>query len=366
MFEGKAKYGHASPPKGMSGKELMRRINDGDFVKAPAESVERIKREIAENCEELIETGARIRPLLVGDAQVGWVRGIHPQERKMFKRWVKNPDDFVLNVLLLATTFSKQEIEGMTAVELRSLAEVVRLMGEYDMALYPYLSAYVTTASSEGLWFGKGERLTSYENRVVTMPDGMGMRIMAPPDHARLWASLCVYREQAKRRLDESMNSLFIVRPWAGKNADPIAQELRGVARQLETDSSDPWEKVIKAVPKVDVNDGWAHAGDSVEDLRRELKGMLEGDKHERLMEVWQKQMQDEAEGRQKEIEDLRKKRGTTEPGVVEERFEVLTDAQVRQRQRDMLQGKPLHQPGREAFEEDPTDRHMKKIQKYR
>lgn len=357
------KYGHGGL-KGLSGKDLMQRINDGDMVKVSPDALERVKREISENCEELIEAGARIRPLLVDGKQIGWVRGIHPMERRMLKRWVKEPNDFVFHILKLATSMTVAELEALSAMEIRSMAEVVKHMSEYDMSLYPYMSAYVATQSSENLWFGKGEKLTSYENRIVNMPDGKDIKIMAPPDHARLWASLCTYREQAKRRLEENWNSLFIVRPWAGKSADPIAQELRGVARQLETDSLDPWEKVVRVAPKVDVHDGWAHAGDSLEDLQRELKGMLEGDRHERLMEIWQKQMKDEAEGQKHKLEELRKKRGTDQPGIVEERYEVLTDAQVRERQAAMKRGVPTKTRG--DYELDPTDRHNEKLRNYR
>jgi hypothetical protein len=358
------KYGHEGM-KGLSGKDIMRRINDGEFVRVQPGELQKVKHEITDNCEELIETGARIRPLLVEGQQVGWVRGIHPVERRMLKRWIKEPNDFVFNVLKLATSFTDEEINAFSGLEIRNLAEVVKRMSEYDMALFPYMSAFVCTQISENLWFGKGEKLTSYENRIIEMPDGKKLKIMAPADHARMWASLCVYREQAKRRLEENWNSLFIVRPWAGKSADPVAQDLRGIARQLETDSLDPWEKVVRVQPKVDVNDGWAHAGDSLEDLQRELKGMLEGDKHEHLMEVWAKQMKDEADGQKHQLEELRKKRGTDTPGVVEERWgEVLTDAQVRERQAAMKRGQPTKNRG--DYELDPTERHNEKIQKYR
>ena len=176
----------SNPPKMLpSGVDLMRRINDGDLVKAPVERVERIKRLITDNCEELIEVGARIRPLMVVDKQVGWIRGVHPQERQTLKRWVKDPNDYIFNILLLATSFSANELEDMSAIEIRSLAEVTRRMGEYDTSLYPFIGAYVSTQSSENLWFGKGDRVTSFENKIVSMPDGRQIRIMAPPNHAR-------------------------------------------------------------------------------------------------------------------------------------------------------------------------------------
>lgn len=349
------------------GIDIMRRIAEGDVKKAPAEYIEQVRRRITENCEELIETGARVRPLLVGGKQVGWVRGIHPQERRILKRWIQDPNDYVLNILLLATTFSKGEIEAMSGDEIRNLTKVVHQMSDHDMTMYPYLSAYVTTQSSENLWYGKGEALTSYENKVITMPDNKTMKIMAPPDHSRVWASLCSYREQSKKRLEQDFNALFIVRPWAGKSADPIANDLRSVSRSLETDALEPWERVVRVETKVDKNDGWGHPGDSLEDLQRELKGMIEGDKHEKLMEIWGKQMIAEAEAKKKQIEAMRRERGITEAGITESPMRIVTEAEIRDRQRAMREGKSAT-PGAVRREENETsgnDARIEKIMRY-
>src|SRR5271156_3159120 len=151
-----------------AGMDIMRQINEGRLKPAPsAEDVERVKIEITENCEELIEVGARIRPLLVDGKQVGWVRGIHMQERRMLKRWIREPNDYVSLTLKHATSFSTEEIETLQVEELRSLVDVVKTMSERDFSLYPYLSAYVTTHSSEALWYGKNELLTSFDNKTV-------------------------------------------------------------------------------------------------------------------------------------------------------------------------------------------------------
>jgi hypothetical protein len=354
-------------PRASLGMDIMRRIADGEMKSAPTEYVEQVRKRIVENCEELIEIGARIRPLMVGEVQVGWARGIHPQERRMLKRWIQDPNDYVLNILMLGTTFSKEEIQAMTADEVHNLTKVIWQMSDYDMTLYPYTSAYVTTQSSENLWYGKGETLTNYENREITLPDGKRMRIMAPPNHSRVWASLCMYREQAKKRLEQDFNALFIVRPLAGKHADPIANDLKGVARSLETDSLEPWQRLVRIHTKVDKNDGWGHPGDSVEDLRRELKGMIEGDKHERLMEAWAKQMVAEAEEKRKKIEELRRARGVTEAGVTEGPMRIVTEAEIRARQRALLEGKaiPTAQPPRESFERQGKDSRIEKFLKY-
>jgi len=57
----------------------------------------------------------------------------------------------------------------MQGFEIRSLTEVIRQMSNYDVSLFPYLNAYVTTQSSETLWYGKGERLASFENKIITL-----------------------------------------------------------------------------------------------------------------------------------------------------------------------------------------------------
>src|SRR5271163_1034536 len=352
------------------GMDLMRAINEGTMKPAPAKDVEKIKGEITEACEELIEIGARIRPLMVDGVQVGWVRGVHIQERKMMRRWIRDPNDFVALTLQHATSFSKEEIEAMQTDEIRSLVELVKQMTDYDMSLYPYLNAYATTQSSETLWYGKGDQLAAFEHKIIEMPDGKKMTLVAPPDHARLWATLCAYREQAKHRLEDNTNALFIVRPWAGKHADPIAGELQNVAKQLQTGSDYMWQQIVRVQKVVDKNDGWGHPGDSLEDLQRELKGMMEGDKHEKVMEAWSKQMIAESEERQKTIEEARKKRGITAAGVYQGEVQVLTEKDIRERQAALQKGqKPKPEErgkARANYETDAAARQIDKIKKYR
>jgi len=348
------------------GMDIMRQLNEGALKNAPtSQELEKIRQEISENCEELIEMGARIRPLLVDSVQVGWVRGLHPQERKVLKRWVREPNDYVALLLQYATSFTADEIEKLQPFEIRSLVEVTRRMSEYDVSLFPFLPAYVTTQSSESLWYSKGERLASFESKIIDMPDGKKIRIMAPSAHAKVWSSLCTYREQAKKRLEENMNALFIVRPWAGKSADPIAGDLRRVGRQLETDSLEPWQRLVKAKPTKNVDDGWGHPGDSLEDLQRELKGMMEGDKHEKVMDAWANQMQSESVAKQKALEETRRKKGVTAPGITSETTVVLTAAEVRERQEALKKGKKPNTMQRQNFEQSSIDRQLEKVRKY-
>lgn len=347
-----------------SGVELMKQISEGRLQQAPTEFIQNVRTQITDACEELLEIGARIRPLLVGKQQVGWVRGVHPAERKLLDRWLINREDLAVHVLSLATSLTKSEIEAASGAEIRSLLSLIKQMTDRDMSLYPYLAAYTSTSSSESLWHGKGQQVASFERRMVEMPDGKRMQILVPPDHARLWASLCAYREQAKKRLDDNFNAVLIIRPWAGKNADPIAAELKAVARSLQPDSLEPWQNVVKLDQKqVDVNDGWAHPGDSIEDLQREMKGFIEGDRHERLMAEFERQMREQAEARKQKLEDMIQKRGG--PGVYEQEPKILTDAEVRQRELDLKRGRPVIKP----VDRDKTEVHnipAEKIQRYR
>jgi hypothetical protein len=328
----------------VSGVDLMRQINDGLLKKTPTAYIAEVRGQITEACEELLDSGARIRPLISNKQQVGWVRGLHLSERRILSRWLIRSEDLLVNILSLATSFSVQELEDFTNIEIRSLLNIVSKMSEYDASLFPYLSAYVTTMSSENLWHGKGVQLSAFENRNISLPDGKQIRILTPSPHARLWATLCTYREQAKKRLDENFNAVLIIRPWAGKSADPIAAELRALARSMTTDAMEPWQNIIQIKSEVDVNDGWAHPGDSIEDLKREMNAFIEGkDKHEQVMAQLEKQMHDEAEGRRQKLNEVIQRRGG--PGVVDEVVAIRTDAEVRQTERDLKRGRPVIQP---------------------
>jgi hypothetical protein len=347
-----------------SGIDLMRRINDGLVQKNPSEYVEQVRREITENCEELIQVGARIRPLVVRGEQVGWVRAVSNAERTRLRHWVFDPDEFVLNILSIATSLTKQELNEFTGLEIHNIVELVSKMTEYDLSLYPYLSCFTTTMTSESLWHSSGHKLSSFENKVIELPDGKRMKILAPSEHARLWATLCTYREQAKKRLDESWNALLIVRPWAGKGVDSLSNELKGVARRLQTDSLEPWESIVRqGGATIDFNDGWGHAGDSPEDLLREMRGMLANDKHEQLMSKFETQQIEAAEARQRELQSIIERHGG--PGVGEEVMVVETEQQVRQREVELRRGRVQPIPyGRNTETALAPDERIKKYSK--
>jgi hypothetical protein len=190
------------------GVEIMRRLNDGSLEQAPSEYLSRAREQVSAAIEELVDVGARIRPLLVGDRRIGWVRGVHPSERKMLKRWIFDEVEFIEQLLLLGTTLTLDEIQALSMIEMRSLSRVVRAMTDSDIRLYPYISAFVTTSVSEQLWFSKGVEATAFRERVVTLPDGKTMRIIAQKFSSpifRFWSrgwvlNLCAVDAALKRR----------------------------------------------------------------------------------------------------------------------------------------------------------------------
>jgi hypothetical protein len=204
------------------GVELMQRLNDGDLEQAPSVYLQQTREAVSVAIEELLEVGARVRPLLVGDQRIGWIRGVHPAERKALKRWIFDEIELIEHLLLLGTTLALEDIRSLSMVEMRSLSRVMRAMTDSDLRLYPYISAFV----SEQLWYSKGTEVTAFQERIIPLPDGKKMRVLTACDQAKLWATLCNYRMHAKQRLDASMNAVLIIRPWVGKGADPIAASL--------------------------------------------------------------------------------------------------------------------------------------------
>lgn len=329
-------------PKFTEGTELMNQIFSGGMQKTTPEVIRVVRLHVSEACEELLDIGARIRPLMVGDTRVGWVRGLHVTERKLLSRWYTGTE-FIENTLLLATSLTREELNHCTGREVFQLAKLVKEMTEFDLSLAPYISAFSTTSTSEYLWYGKGLALTSFENKVIEMPDGTKVKILSPSHHAKLWATLCSYRESNKTKIEGMMNAAMIVRPWAGKNVDPFVSELRVASRNLLPDAIEPWEAVVSVRTPMDVDDGWGHPDDTKEGLIRELHGMLSHDKHEQVMDAFMRQQIAAAEAERERIEKLQKKRGG--PGVSQkEGVVVLTPAEVRKREAALKKGGPVRE----------------------
>ncbi len=349
--------------KGAFGVDLMRKINDGFTQLAPSAEIEEIRYQITKNCEEIIEQGARIRPLIADRKQIGWVRGLHVTERQLLTRWVFDPNEFLASVLKVCTSLTKEEVDHLTSNEVRRMAELIVKMSDYDLSLFPYLSAFSTTSISENLWYSKGTTLTAYENRVIRFPDGRFMTIMCPPEHAKLWSTLCNYREASKKRLDDNFNALLIVQPWAGKSADPLRAELRAAQRSMQANSSEPWNRIIRVQQVSKVEDGWAHSmdDDSREGLLHEMHGMFANDKHEQFMEKFYKQQEEKAIAEKKRFDEMLTRRGGS--GVTSEVVGIVTEAESRQRERELKKGRSVPAP---VKREEATPTPQEKIHRYR
>ena len=184
------------------GLNLIEKLNDGRLELAPSAFLERTREDIVTAIEELLEVGARIRPLCIGKLRVGRVRGVHLSERRTLKRLITNDIEFVEILLSMATTLSREEIQQLSLLELRTLSRLVKAMSDSDLELYAYISAFVTTSQSEQLWYSQGTTLSSFRNRVIPMPDGKQNTVTTPSEQTRLWAILSRYRTQAQQRLD--------------------------------------------------------------------------------------------------------------------------------------------------------------------
>jgi F0F1-type ATP synthase epsilon subunit len=355
------------PSKLTFGVELAKKLNEGIINRAPTQHVQAVRDQVTEACEELISIGARVRPLLIEGTQAGWVRGFHDTEKRMLRRWVPQSHDYIFRCLQLCTSLSEDEITSLSSLELHRLVLLITTMGDRDASLYPYLSAFSTTRDSEALWHGAGG-YASFDNKLVLLPDGKSLRVLCPSNHARLWASLCTYREQAKKRLDESWNAVLIMRPWAGKSVDGLAAELKDATKKMRVDALEPWENIVASAPDKSLDDGWAHLEnmETKEGMLKELYGMLGNDRHEQLMAKFEKQQLEAAEKDRQEIEKIVIRRGGI--GINNGTITVMTEAEVRKREQDLRKGRVAPPPpvNREKAEDSNPIDVRKKIQKYK
>ena len=88
------------------GSELMQKINDGRALKVPTAAIEKARGEISAEIEELLEVGARIRPLLLAGKRIGWVRGVHPSERKLLRRYFEDHLELAEHVVRIGTSLT--------------------------------------------------------------------------------------------------------------------------------------------------------------------------------------------------------------------------------------------------------------------
>ena len=313
------------------GTDLMQQLMQGELNRAAPETINKVREEVVPALAELIDYGFRARPLHLGTAMVGFIRGIHPQERRQIYRWFSDPSDRVFHILSHATTLTAEDIQGLDGFEAQRLLTLVDRLTEADLSLYPYIGAFSTTSVSEVLWYGRGLAVASWNNRTASIPGGYTFNLLAPPEHSRLWAGVAQLRERSKKRLDDNYNAAMITRALTGKGSDKLYAALKQNQQSLSPDLPDPWMKVVRAdLEGVDFGDGWGHAhqDDSVDGVMREVRGMALMDKHEKFMDAFYKQQMEEAQ-RQEEALEQRFQRAASEAGV-DDAFVILSPEQLR------------------------------------
>lgn len=321
------------------GTELMNQLMQGELNRATPETIDRVRDGVVPALAELIDYGFRARPLKLGPRPVGFIRGIHPQERRQLYHWFTTAPERVFHLISLATTLPPEAIDALDGHEAQTILRLIDQMTDADLSLYPYIGAFSTTSVSEVLWFGRGAKVAAWTDRSVTLPGGHTFKLLAPPDHARLWAGVASLRERAKKRLDDNYNAAMITRALTGRGADKLYTALKKNQQSLAPDLPDAWMQVVRAdLDGVNFRDGWGHShqDDSVEGIMREVQGMDRMDKHEKFMEAFYNQ-QMEAAKRQEEDMERQFQRAVTDAGV-EDSFRILTPQQVRDQDRGIAE----------------------------
>ena len=172
----------------------------------------------------------------------------------------------------------------------------------------------------------------------------------------RLWATLCQIRQESKQRIEAASNAVLIIRPWVGKGADPLSNDLKNAAQMLKTDILEPWtETITYSVRKESFEDGWAHSEDeSIEGIQRELKGMLENDKHEQVIAAFHRQMTDRENKKQEKLKKALASKAKLMQLQDTNPFQVMTEAEFNAREAAIKAQKPKLTP---VLPEDGDDR---------
>lgn len=317
---------------GSQGSDLLQMLMDGDATERSSKTAEKVRDDVSDALHELIDMGARVRPLMLGGRHAGYIRGLHGSERHLLAGWYPDPETRTFQILAHGTSLTHTEIETLNGVEAQNLIRLIDRMTDADLSLYPYISAFATTSISEMLWFGRGVKCASWSRHTYEVPGGWALNLLAPPDHARLWAGVAAMRERSKKRMDDTFNAAMVTRAMVGKGADRLYQSLKKTQKTLQVDSIEPWTVLVKEELSINVNDGWGHAmqDDSSEGLMREMEGMQRDDRHERVMAAFYDQQMAAAREQEAEIEqDL-----FDAIDGVEDVATVLTSLQVRDMER--------------------------------
>ena len=332
-----------------SGTELMNQISNGDIQYRQSSVALEVKGEVSQALEELISHGSRVRPLTLHKKRIGWVRSLFYSERKVLDRLIEDETERVILLLSHCTSLTEDEIEDLDIYELNSVLNRIHRANLADYSLFPYLSAFSTTQISQNLWYARHDKLFNLSE--IKMPDGKALRLLATPDHINLWANLCTIREQSIRKLEETLNFGTLIKAQVGKSADKYLNELTKTLNGFTTDALEPWTDTVDFMriavdsPKFDDGFGHSHQDNSVQGLMREMKGMMEGDKHEALMNTFYDRQFNEAKKKEDEIQKIiQRRREEMERMDDDGSMVVVTEAEVKRREKAIRAASPQSQ----------------------
>jgi hypothetical protein len=317
----------------------MNDISSGSLAVKSSKYAEEVKTKVTEAMIEVIQFGARVRPLLLGSDRIGWVRAVSYNEKKQIDTWFPSDSERIATTMTYATTLSLDDINSLDMVELNSVLRAVLRLNLADLTLFPYLSAFVSTQASYNLWSSKRNSL---DPRVLLMPDGSTLKQLATPDHTLLWSALCGMRADTISRLENAQNAGTIVRGFVGAGADNYNNAISKALNSLRSDAIEPWLELInfmsvKELQTFDDGYGHSHQDNSVEGMMREMKGMTEGDKHEELMKAFH-DTQLRAENEKKRQIAIQVKRRKELDEADDSVYVIRTEAEVKRKERLLKQ----------------------------
>lgn len=324
-----------------SGVDLMNQISLGELKYKQSNIALEVKEKVSSAMEEIITIGARVRPLKLNGRRIGWIRPLAPSERKILDRMIENEEEKILLVLTHCTTLTEDEVNDLDIYEINSILHRIYSANIADISLFPYISAFCSTQTSQLLWESKHDH--TFEQKVITLPDGKSIKLLAPSNHLSLWALLTAIRNRSITRLEESLNLSAIVRAQVGKSADKYVKELVRELNSLKMDQIEPWTEVVdytklqSDAPHFEDGFGHSHEDNTVQGLLREMDGMMHGDKHEQLMQQFYNKQVNEAQARERELQ-IRVQKRRSELATLEDdgSLVVVTDAEVKRREREI------------------------------
>ncbi len=319
----------------------MNQLATGELQYKQSNIALELKEGVSQALEEFILQGARVRPLKLQNKRIGWIRPLSYSERKVLDQLIEDEDERIILTLSHCTTLTEDEICDLDIHELNSILSRVHKASIANYTLFPYLSAFVTTQTSQNIWNSRHDGL--FNRTEIRMPDGKTLKLLAMSDHLRLWATLSTIREQSIRKLEETLNFGTLIKAQVGKGADKYINELSRTLQGFKVDSIEPWTEVVDFM-KVQVDapqftDGFGHSHEdsTLQGLMREMKGMMEGDSHERLMDTFYDTQLQAAQKKEQDIQKIVQKR-REEMELMEDdgALIVMTEAEVRRREREI------------------------------